>query len=103
MNTRIKKGDEVKVLAGKDRGKTGKVLEVVDQTRVLVENVNFITRHRRQRSAREKGTKLQKPASVDISNVMLICSSCGKPSRVSISISANGEKSRICKRCGGAI
>ncbi len=103
-NPNFKKGDQVKILSGKDKGKTGKILEVASgDGRVMVEGVGLVIRHKRPRSSREKGQKLTKPTFIDPSKVMLVCTNCGKPARVSIKISETGEKSRICKNCERAI
>lgn len=97
---KFRKGDSVKVLTGKDRGKTGKVLEVSHKNnRVLVEGVNLVTRHRRPRRMNEKGQKITKPSFIHPSNLMLMCSNCGKPTRVGANVAENGEKSRVCKKC----
>ena len=103
-HSNFKKGDIVKVLSGKDKGKTGKVLEVSvkDQT-VLVEGVNLIVRHRRPRSNREKGQKLNKPAFVRPSKLMIVCPNCGKSARLRVQVAENGEKSRVCKNCNRSV
>lgn len=94
---KIRKGDTVKILAGRDRGKTGKVLDVLQNGRVSVEGLNLVSRHRKPKKAREKGQKMLKPAALDLSKVMLICPSCGKASRIGFNTAESGEKSRICK------
>ena len=97
----IKKGDQVKILAGKDRGKTGKVLVVDFKTsRATVEGRNVQIRHERPKKQGQKGQKIQLPAPMHISNLMLVCSSCGKPARIGIQKDDKGEKTRICKNCG---
>ena len=100
----FKKGDMVKILTGKDRGKTGKILEVAarDQ-KVMVEGVGLVTKHRKARRTKEKGQKLMRPTFLNQSKVMLVCSSCGKASRVSIITAENKEKSRICKNCQSTV
>lgn len=99
----IRKGDQVKVLAGKDRGKTGKVLEVIPkENRVVVEGLNIRVRFSRPKKQGEKGQRLELPAAMNTSKVMLICPSCGKPTRVGHEVTANG-KSRKCKQCGKLI
>lgn len=95
----IKRNDVVKILAGKDKGKTGKVIMVFPKKdRVLVEGVNYVKKHARQTQQNQKGGIIQKEMPVQISNLMLMCKNCNKPARVEISITADG-KTRICKKC----
>ncbi len=101
---KIKKNDKVKILTGKDRGKTGKVLQVFpDEGRISVEGLNILIKHLRPQKRGEKGQRIEFPGLVDISNVILICSKCGKETRVSHKI-INGENGKIkkfrsCKKC----
>lgn len=96
---KIKKNDVVKMLAGKDRGKTGKVTRVFpEEKKVTVENLNLVKKHNRPRREGEKGQRVEVPRRVDISNVALVCPKCGKAARVGYSISSQ-EKHRICKKC----
>jgi len=98
-NFRIKKGDTVKVIAGKDRGKTGKVLKsLFSRDRILVEGVNEYTKHVRPRTSNEKGQMIKVPRSLHVSNVQLLCPSCARPVRVSVERKGK-EKIRLCKRC----
>jgi large subunit ribosomal protein L24 len=104
MSLKIKKGDTVKVLRGKDRGKTGRVVNVYPEVRrVMVEGVNIVKRHEPIRPAQGRqgttGGIIQKEMPVDISNVALVCPSCSEPTRVGYEIGADG-KERMCKRCG---
>lgn len=95
----IKKGDTVVVITGKDKGKSGKVLEVfVKENRVLVDGINIVSRHTKPKSAQEKGGIIKKAAPINASNVMIMCS-CGKATRVAHKI-IDGKKVRICKVCG---
>lgn len=97
---KLKKGDEVKVLAGKDKGKTGKIIKVYPQTaQVTVEGVNLFTRHQRPKRSRQKGQKVSVPMPLPASRLMLVCPNCGKPSRIGYQISEQGEKKRRCKKC----
>lgn len=100
---RIKKGDSVKVMAGKDRGKTGKVAQAFPRLgKVVVEGVNLTTRHLKTRRSGEKGQKVQFPGPVNGSNVMLICPKCGQPTRVGAKIlveDGKRRKARTCKKC----
>jgi large subunit ribosomal protein L24 len=103
-NLKIKKGDEVKVLSGKDKGKTGKVVSVDPKTfKVIVENVNILTRFERSKKAGQPGTKIQAASPVSVSKVQLIDPNSGKPTRVGYKVLDNGQKQRIAKVSGKAI
>ena len=101
---RIRKGDDIVVLTGKDRGKRGKVAEVHAQQRsVVVTGINIVKRHSRANPAKnEKGGIIEQPAALAIGKVMLLCPHCGKPTRVGHR-EADDAKERFCKRCGEAI
>ena len=97
---KIHKNDKIKVILGKDRGKTGKVLMVLTESaKVVVEGVNIVSRHVKPGKVSKEGgiIKIEKP--IAISNVMLVCGKCGKPVRLGYSI-AGGKKYRVCKKCG---
>lgn len=99
----IKRGDNVMVITGKDKNKTGKVISVMPkENRVIVEGVNEVTRATKPRSAQDKGGLIKKNAPIDVSNVMLVCPVCGKPSRVGIEV-VDGKKVRVCKKCKASI
>jgi large subunit ribosomal protein L24 len=99
----VKKGDNVVVIAGKDKGKTGKISLVLPaKNRVTVEGVNVISKHTKPRSAQEKGGIIKKPAAIDASNVQVICPSCNKATRVAHT-TLNGKKVRVCKKCGASL
>jgi large subunit ribosomal protein L24 len=102
---RVRKGDTVKVIAGKDRGKTGKVLRVDPATtRVVVEGVAFIKRHTRPNPQRNiKGGIVEREAPVHISNLMVICSECDKPVRIARRRLEDGRHVRSCRKCGGTL
>lgn len=100
---KIKKGDKVQIMAGKDRGKQGEVLFVLPETeKVLVKGANMMKRHVKAKREGEKGERIEKEAPLHISNVMLLCPHTGKPTRVGYKIEG-GEKIRISKRAGKAI
>lgn len=100
---KLKKGDEIEVIAGKDRGKRGKVLRVLSgENRVLVEGVNVLKKHRKARRDGEKGERMEMPFPIHASNVMLVCPHTGKPTRVGYSVEG-GEKVRVSRRSGKAI
>jgi large subunit ribosomal protein L24 len=100
MKIRIKKDDKVKVLTGKDKGKIGKVLKVVKKTnRVVVENINVVKVHQRPSQAAPQGGIVDKAMPIDISNLMLMCNSCVKPTRIGMKQLEDGKRVRICKKC----
>jgi len=101
----IKKNDDVYILRGKDRGKTGRVLVVIpDKQRIVVEGVQMIKRHTRANPQRNiKGGIVEKESPIQISNVALVCKNCGKHTRIKHQVLADGRHSRTCKKCGSAI
>ncbi len=95
----LKKGDTVKVIAGKEKGKTGKILRVVaDKDKVVVEKLNFVKRHQKP-DAKGKGGIVEKEAPIHISNVMLLCSKCNAAVRVGHKLLEDGKKVRVCGKC----
>jgi large subunit ribosomal protein L24 len=104
MKNRIKKDDKVKVLTGKDEGKIGKVLKVVKKTnRVVVENINVVKTHQRPSQANPQGGIVEKNMPMDISNLMVMCNSCVKPTRIGMKQLEDGKRVRICKKCNQQI
>ncbi len=103
MAYKIKKGDTVVVLRGKERGKTGEVIKVLrEENRVIVKNVNLVKKHVKGIPNVREGGIYEIEAPIHISNVMLICPKCGKPTRVGIRTVVEGEvlrKYRYCKKC----
>src|SRR5881296_3470623 len=101
----IKKNDEVYILRGKDRGKTGRVLIVNPaKNRIVVEGVQMIKRHTRPNPQRNiKGGIVEKEASIHISNVALVCKNCKKHTRIAKKVLADGRSTRACKKCGNTI
>jgi large subunit ribosomal protein L24 len=97
----IKKNDQVHVMSGRDRGKTGKVLKVFpDKERAIVEGLNFVQKHTRPNPQKNiKGGILPKEASIHLSNLMVVCKRCNKHARVGFSILQDGRKARVCKKC----
>lgn len=99
----IKKGDKVKILAGKDKGKTGKVLQVFAlKERASIEGLNILIKHMRPRKEGEKGQRIEFPAPIRLSNIMFVCPTCDKPTRIEYKIVATGKnkkKVRVCKKC----
>jgi len=96
----VKKDDLVMIVAGKDKGKSGKVLRVLpDKGRVLVESLNLIKRHTRPSRTNNEGGIIEKEAPIAISNVQLLCGGCKKPVRTGIRTLEDGSKVRFCKKC----
>lgn len=103
----IKKNDNVMVLAGKDRGKTGKVLSInLEKKRAVIEKLNIVKRHTRvtrgERGSQEGGI-VEKEASISTSNLSLVCPKCNRPSRTGNRKTEEGKKIRICKTCNEMI
>lgn len=104
VKLKIRKGDTVKILSGKDKGQTGKVLRVIPEiSKVVIENVNIHTKFQKARQAGKPGTQIKLPSPLAISKVMLIDSNSGKPTRVGFQILENGTKQRISRKSGKAI
>jgi large subunit ribosomal protein L24 len=104
---RIKTGDTVLVLAGKDKGKRGEVLRVENKTdRVVVERVNIAKKHQRPVQAGRQNVQpgiIEFEAALHLSNVMLVCTQCSEPTRVGFRLKDDGFKVRVCKKCNGDI
>ena len=97
---KIKTGDKVKITAGKDAGKTGKVLQVFPERKLAsIEGRNLLIKHMRPRKEGEKGQRIEFPAPLNISNLALVCPKCGKATRVGFKVNENKKKNRICKKC----
>ncbi|NTW14058.1 MAG: 50S ribosomal protein L24 [Candidatus Moranbacteria bacterium] len=100
---KLRKGDEVEIIAGKDRGKRGKVLRVLPVTgKIVVEGVNVLKKHKKAKSGSAKGERIEMPFPIDASNAMLVCPDTGKPTRIGYVIEG-GEKVRVSRRSGKAI
>jgi large subunit ribosomal protein L24 len=101
----IKKNDNVVVIAGRDRGKRGRVLRVVPQKgRVVVEGVNFIKRHTRPNPQKNvKGGIVEREAALAVANVQLVCPECSNPTRVGRQMLTDGRRVRICRKCKGVV
>ena len=100
---RVKKGDTVKVLSGKDKGKTGEVLEILPKTnKIVVKGINIIKKHTKPRKQGEEGGILSIESAVLASKVNVVCPKCGKATRIGYS-EEKGEKVRVCKKCGAKI
>jgi large subunit ribosomal protein L24 len=111
----IKKGDKVKILNGKDRGKTGKVLQIfVERNKASVEGLNLSIKHMRPRRKGEKGQRIEFPAPIALSNLMVVCPHCGRPTRIGHKTTTVGKnvggrvektekKVRLCQKCQAVI
>jgi len=97
---RIKKGDQVEVISGKDRGKRGEVLKVIpNDDRVVVEDVNIVNRHQKPTQDMPQGGIIENEAPIHISNVQLVCPHCDEKTRFGVEVLDNGKKVRVCKKC----
>ena len=100
----VRKGDTVIVVAGKERGKRGKVLRVLkDKGRVLIEHINMIKKHQRPTQKLRQGGIIEREGFFALSNVLLVCARCDRPSRSGTKILGDGRKVRVCRRCGESI
>jgi large subunit ribosomal protein L24 len=100
----IRKNDTVLVIAGREKGKRGKVLFVVPaRERVVVEHVNMVKRHQRPTQKLRQGGIIEREAPLHVSNVMLVCTKCGKPTRVGVRALADDRRARVCRRCGDIV
>ena len=101
---RIKKDDTVMVITGKDKGKKGKVMIAMPAVqKVIVQGANIVTKHKKARGQSDPGGIIKKEAPINVSNVMLVCPKCGKATRIAMSVSEDGSKVRVCKKCGAPI
>lgn len=97
---RLKKGDKVQVVAGNDKGKQGKILQVLTKkNRVIVEGVRIVKKHQKPNQVNQQGGIIEKEASIDASNVMIVCDTCKKPVRIGKVRNEDGSVERICKAC----
>ena len=105
LQTPVRRNDTVIVIAGKDRGKRGRVLKLLpERNRVVVEGVNFIKRHTRPNPSRNiKGGVVEREASLHASNLQLVCPECGAQTRVGRRLLGDGRKVRICRKCDGVV
>lgn len=98
---KVRKGDLVKVVAGRDRGKVGEVLRVFPaEDRIIVRGVHMVKRYQRPTARQREGGIIEQEGKLALSNVLLICPECDAPTRVGFALSPEGEKVRKCKQCG---
>lgn len=100
----LKLNDKVEVIAGKDKGRVGKIIKVYpDSNKAKVEKINMIKKHMKPNMKNQQGGIIEMEAPIHVSNLMLICSKCAKTVRVKTSLLDDGTKARICKKCGESI
>ena len=100
----VKRGDTVKVIAGKDKGKEGKVITAIpSKGKVIVEGVATVKKHQKARMQGQESGIINFEAAIDASNVMRVCSVCGKAARTGVKVLEDGSKSRYCKKCGADV
>ena len=104
QHAHVRRGDTVAVIAGRERGKRGKVLHVLtDKGRVVVEHVNMIKKHQRPTQKLRQGGIIEREGPLALSNVLVVCPRCDKPSRTGVKILTDGRKVRTCRRCNESI
>jgi len=101
---KLKKGDRVRVIAGKDKGKEGVISRSIPETgKVIVDGVNVARRHQKPTRAMQQGGIIDKDMPIQVSNLAMLCSSCGKPTKVGFRFEPDGTKVRKCRKCGSDI
>ncbi len=104
MAMHLRKNDNVMIIAGKERGTTGKILKVLsEKDRAIIERLNLVKRHTKPRGPQQPGGIVEKEASIHISNLMLMCDRCNAPVRFGHKVLGDGKKVRICRRCSETI
>lgn len=104
MALHLRKNDNVMIIAGKERGTTGKILKVLsEKDRAIIERLNLVKRHTKPRGPQQPGGIVEKEASIHISNLMLMCDHCNAPVRFGHKVLGDGKKVRICRRCSETI
>lgn len=102
--SKLRVNDKIEVIAGKDKGRVGKILSIdLDKSKVVVERINIVKKHQKPTDASQSGQILEKEAGISISNVMLVCPECAETVRVGKQILEDGTKVRICKKCKATI
>jgi large subunit ribosomal protein L24 len=100
----VRRGDTVGVIAGRERGKRGKVLRILtEKNRVVIEKVNMIKKHQKPTQKVRQGGIIEREGPLALSNVLLVCTRCDRAVRTGIKILADGRKARVCKRCGESV
>lgn len=102
--SRLKKGDLVAVLSGKDRGKRGKILQVHgDRQKALVEQLNLLKHFERRSQANQAGGVIAREAPIPLARLAIVCPKCDRPARIGVRVEPDGSKRRICRRCEGVL
>ena len=100
----VKRNDVVKVISGKEKGKTGKILKAYpEKNRVIIEHLNMIKKHTKRRSQGQGGGIIEREGTIHVSNVMLVCPSCKQTTRIAKKFLEDGSKVRCCKKCGEVV
>ena len=103
-STKLRINDKVEVIAGKDKGRVGKVLKIDrDKNQVIVERINMIKKHQKAKDATQSGQIIEREAGIDCSNVMIVCPECTETVRIGIKVLEDGTKTRMCKSCKATI
>jgi len=103
-HTNLRINDKVEVIAGKDKGRVGKVLRIQKESnRIIVERINLIKKHQKATDATQSGQIIEKEAAVHISNVMLVCPECAETVKIGRKLLEDGTKVRVCKKCRATI
>ncbi len=103
-NTKLRVNDKVEVIAGKDKGRVGKILKVFRETnQVVVERINMIKKHQKAKDASQPGQIIEREAPIQCSNVMIVCPECSETVRMGFKILDDGAKTRMCKKCQATI
>lgn len=102
--TQIRKNDIVRVIAGREKGKVGRVLKIDrEKGRVFVEKLNLVKRHTKPGKTNPQGGIVEKEAALSYSNVLIMCDKCNKATRIAMAVDGAGKRSRVCKRCGDVL
>jgi large subunit ribosomal protein L24 len=100
----LKVNDQVEVIAGKDKGRVGKIQRIIsNKNKAVVEKINIVKRHTKPNQNNQQGGIIDVEAPVHVSNLMLVCNKCAKPRKIATKILDDGEKTRVCKKCGETI
>ena len=100
VKMKIRKGDKVKILSGKDKGKTGKVMQVIpSESKIIVEGVNISVKHKKPRGRYQQGGLVNQESPIYASKTMVVCKSCGEPTRIAKKELEDGSRVRACKNC----
>ncbi len=101
---RLKKGDNILVICGEDKGKSGKIIDLFPkESRVIIEGINFLKKHMKPTQKSPQGGIVRQEGPINLSNVRLICNKCNKPTSVKYEKTKEGKKVRVCKKCGEII